>query len=245
MRSGDDGGPDSDLRLGRSALMAGFGRGSPRLLRAGQPLRCAGSSDVLYRLQSGWAYRFYDLTDGSRAIVDVYLPGDIIGFVPPGRQQPAENVLTLTTAVVDAVAAEEGLSGLLASHPVAVYVAWLLGERQRRADRLISAISCLDARGRVATMVLDFYQRLESQQLITTSSFNLPLTQHHIGSYLGLTVVHVNRVIRALRDAAVVNIEKHWVTLLDLKALAALAKVDMEAEGRDSPAAASLVEATH
>jgi hypothetical protein len=50
--------------------------------------------------------------------------------------------------------------GLMANRSTALFVAWLLSERQRRADRLLAAISSLDARGRIATMILDFHARL-------------------------------------------------------------------------------------
>jgi CRP/FNR family transcriptional regulator, anaerobic regulatory protein len=225
-----------DLDLGREVLAAKFRSGSPRVLRAGQ-LLIAGArpNDVLYRLRVGWAYRFRDLADGSRAIIEIYLPGDIIGFDTALCNGPVADVRTLTTTAVEVIAAERGLRDVISSQSIALYISWLLGERQQRTDRLLSAISCLDARGRVATMVLDFYRRLEAQKLITASSFNLPMTQHHIGSYLGVTVVHINRVIRALRDSGIVNIEKHCVSIHNLTALADLAKrdlkLDLAAEG--------------
>jgi CRP/FNR family transcriptional regulator len=219
---------ESDLTVGREALFAKFHNGSPRILRAGQLLAAsARPDDVLYRLRAGWAYRFRDLADGSRAIVDVCLPGDIMGFDNALHKRRIENVRTLTTSAVEVVAEERGLRGILESRSVALYISWLLGERQQRADRLLAAISCLDARGRVAAMVLEFYQRLEAQKLITAASFNLPLTQYHIASYLGVTVVHVNRVIRALREAGIVNIEMHCVTILNLPALVDLAKIEL------------------
>gem|GEM_PF-1547810 len=71
----------------------------------------------------------------------------------------------------------------------------------------------LDARGRVAMMMWDFYKRLLAHRLITAPIFHLPLTQTQIGSYLGLTVVHVNRVLRALREDLVVSVDKHCVTI--------------------------------
>jgi CRP/FNR family transcriptional regulator, anaerobic regulatory protein len=181
---------------------------------------------VLYRLKAGWAYRFRELSDGNRAIVDIYLPGDIVGFDAAIRGGPIANVLTLTTTAIEAITVESGLSGLMAAAPINLYIAWLLNEQQSRIELSRTAITALDARGRLAAMVLDFYHRLEVQGLVMNSSFSLPLTQHHIGSYLGLTVVHVNRVIRCLRDAGVVNIEKHCVTLMNLKALIGLAKTN-------------------
>jgi DNA-binding transcriptional regulator LsrR (DeoR family) len=56
------------------------------------------------------------------------------------------------------------------------------------------------------------------------STYNLPLTQIQIGVYLGLTVVHVNRVLRSLRDDQIVNVEKHCVTILDIEQLRRLAR---------------------
>ncbi len=82
----------------------------------------------------------------------------------------------------------------------------------------------LDARGRVAMMMWDFYKRLLAHRLITAPIFHLPLTQTQIGSYLGLTVVHVNRVLRALREDLVVSVDKHCVTILDLDALGRVAQ---------------------
>jgi CRP/FNR family transcriptional regulator, anaerobic regulatory protein len=76
-------------------------------------------------------------------------------------------------------------------------------------------------------MLLDFYQRLEIQKLTASGSFNLPLTQQQIADFLGMTVVHVNRVFHALRGDQTIKVEKHRVTILDLSTLADLAKVDV------------------
>jgi CRP/FNR family transcriptional regulator, anaerobic regulatory protein len=222
-----------DLLTGESTLATRFREGAPRLLRAGRPLAAAVQrGDVLYRLQAGWAYRFRELSDRHRAITDIYLPGDIMGFDSALCGKLPANVTTLTTAVIEVVNTEGGIGELMAVQPTGLYIAWLLNEQQCRMEALRAATACLDARGRLAAMVLDFHARLNAQGLITNATFSLPLTQHHIGSYLGLTVVHVNRVIRSLRDDAVVNIEKHCVTLLNLRALTGLAKASSATEQR-------------
>lgn len=53
---------------------------------------------------------------------------------------------------------------------------------------------------------------------------NLPLTQSQIGRYLGLTVVHINRILRSLRAQRVVYLEKHCVAILDVQQLTSLAQ---------------------
>ena len=112
------------------------------------------------------------------------------------------------------------------------YIAFLLGLRQRRSDGLLAAISGLDARGRVATMLLDFYTRLRRRKLTSGSTYNLPLSQVQIGDYLGLTVVHINRVLRSLRSERIVDLEKHCVTVLDLDRLVIMARKGGTASSR-------------
>jgi len=60
--------------------------------------------------------------------------------------------------------------------------------------------------------------------LVTASEYNLPLTQTQIGSYIGLTEVHVNRMLRSLRKERIVQMDKHCVTILNREGLRNLAQ---------------------
>jgi hypothetical protein len=73
-------------------------------------------------------------------------------------------------------------------------------------------------------MLLDFYTRLRRRKLISGSTYNLPMTQAQIGDYLGVTVVHVNRVLRSLSNDRIVRLEKHCVTILNLERLATVSR---------------------
>src|SRR5262249_38124910 len=80
-----------ELELGLQELNARF-RGSPAsILRPQKWLVTAdGSHDVICRLRAGWACQVRGLPNGRRAIIDIYLPGDIIGLDPgvePGRRR--------------------------------------------------------------------------------------------------------------------------------------------------------------
>jgi CRP-like cAMP-binding protein len=215
---------DGLLHIGRETLSERFAAGASRVLRAGQLLAAgANPHETLYRLRAGWAYRFHKFRDGTHAIVEVYLPGDIIAI----RDKEASCIRTLTTAAVEVIVQEDGLLGLIASSDVAIGLYQLLSDQQRRSDDRLAAIATLPAQGRMAAMILDFYTRLEQQKLVLASSFHMPMKQYHIASFLGITAVHVYRVIGLLRDSEIVNVEKHHATILNLSRLADLANTDL------------------
>ena len=86
---------NKQLALGRRKLRTVFGNSAPRTLKAGEILGTASDSDgEIYHLRTGWACQFSALANGCRAIVDVYLPGDVIGLDTLLRTRPLENVLT-------------------------------------------------------------------------------------------------------------------------------------------------------
>jgi len=212
-----------ELELGQQELSARFRNSPACILRPSELLVAAiGSGDAICRLRAGWACQFRGLPNGRRAITDIYLPRDIIGLDLARRTRPLKEVLTLTSVTVERIEAKDTLVDLMTSRPAALYIAWLLGQRQRRIDRRLAAISRLDARGRLATMVLDLYTRLRRRRLVTGLKYNLPLTQIQIGDYLGLTVVHLNRVLRSLRDDGIIKLERRCVTILDPERLMSL-----------------------
>lgn len=214
----------AELAIGRRNLSERF-RSSRRYdLGPNQLLaNCLGSERAIYILRAGWAYQYRDLADGRRAIVDIYLPGDVVGLDGILRSRQPQGFLTITSVAIEAIHQEDALLDLLGCRPTALYIAWLLSQRQRRADQLLASISCLDARGRLAAMLLDFYTRLRRRKLVTGLTYNLPLTQIQVGSYIGLTVVHVNRILGSLREERIVQVEKHCVTILDLEQLNSVA----------------------
>ena len=212
-----------ELMLGRRELSARFRVSPPRTLRAGELLTGAAcSSNVIYHIVAGWACQFQDYSNNHQTIAEIYTPGDVIGIDAVLRARTPEKVMTLTSVTIEVIDAEGALLDLMSSRSTALYVAWLFSRRQRRSERRLAAIASLDAQGQLATMLLDFYKRLSSQRLITASSYTLPLTQIQIAAYLGLTVAHVNRVLRLLREERIANFEKHCVTILDLGRLTRL-----------------------
>jgi hypothetical protein len=76
---------------------------------------------------------------------------------------------------------------------------------------------------RVAHFLLELLIRLQAIGLAEARSYSLPLTQAVMGDLLGLSVAHVNRSLRQLRDEGLVSIDGRSVAIKDFEGLAAIA----------------------
>jgi hypothetical protein len=88
------------------------------------------------------------------------------------------------------------------------------------------------AASRVAHLLLELSVRLELIGQGSTSRFICPLTQHDLANALGLTAIHVNRVLRNLRQLGLVVFRNSEVEFLDRTGLAELAQFDATYLGR-------------
>jgi CRP-like cAMP-binding protein len=239
-----------DLAQGKRALRAAFRQAPPQPIEAGARIITPdGPSEAVYSLSDGWAYRGREWPGGRRAIMDIYLPGDVIGLEAALMSRPSDTVVAVTPLNLQAIDTRVAMPHLLGRRPVVLFVNWLLCEQQRRVDRLAATIARFDAEGRLAMMLLDFYERLRRRELITALSYTMPLTQQQIGDHLGLTLVHVNRVLRSLREQRIVNVDRHAVMIRDIARLQSLAGRESNAPApaarrAPAPRAAVSVEAT-
>ncbi|MCB1993026.1 MAG: winged helix-turn-helix domain-containing protein, partial [Geminicoccaceae bacterium] len=64
--------------------------------------------------------------------------------------------------------------------------------------------------------------------LVKDGTILWPLTQQHVADLLGLSTVHVSRVLRRLVDSGLVRLDGRRLTVVDLPALAEVAAVDPE-----------------
>jgi CRP-like cAMP-binding protein len=116
------------------------------------------------------------------------------------------------------------LRELIADSSVAMFILAQLAEQHWRSDRLAASIGRLDAHARLCVLLLDIHDRLRHRGLINRPTFNLPLTQEQIADHLGLTLVHVNRTLRRLREEKIVLVDRQVVIIQDIERLRELAQ---------------------
>jgi CRP-like cAMP-binding protein len=207
--------------------IAGFKSGDKEV-RAGKDLFSLGDScDSVYNLVSGWMFLYNLLEDGGRQILHFALPGAVLGFHPAHGAKATYGVQALTDAVV-CVIPRKALEPLSKQHPkIAMRLAWLISRDRALAFDHLTSVGRQSTRQRVAHLLLELFIRCQAQWPgKRVEELQLPLTQEHIGDATGMTFVHVNRVLRDLREEGIVEFHYRRLRILDPDKLIDVAGID-------------------
>jgi CRP-like cAMP-binding protein len=185
-------------------------------------------------LLKGWAACSKLLPDGRRQIINFAVPGDFLGlrcFLLPKADHA---VVTITEASVSQFPQQQMVDLIRANPKFGAAVLWALSfEQAIVVDHLVN-IGRRSALERTAHLLLELEARLRLVGLSADGNFEVPVTQEDLGDVLGLTTVHVNRVLRQLRTPDLIGIRQRRVEILDrdgLEELAQFAAGYLEGEG--------------
>ena len=92
----------------------------------------------------------------------------------------------------------------------------------------LTSISKYTAETKVAYLLLSLYIRENSREPANNDYIDFPITQEHIGDALGLSSIHVNRVIQEMTMKGLIKCKKKKLTILNQQALAKMGKVDLD-----------------
>lgn len=151
-------------------------------------------------LVDGIMCRYIDDKSGLRQMVAVHLPGDFVDLHAYPLKHLDHSVGAMTAIRVATIPHYE-LDDMVAEMPELTRKLWfstLLDAAIHRA--WLFRLGRLDAMGRVAHFLCETNARLQAVELSDGVRFELNLIQSDIAEICGLTSVHVNRVIRALRE---------------------------------------------
>lgn len=179
-----------------------------------------------YVLLSGWAYRFRMFEDGRRQISRLFLPGDFIGLNAGLLGIPEQSIAALTNVEL---ARFDGASFIdLLQRSPRLWLAFLWSDTRDRfiMEERVASIGRRSAYERLAHIFMELYLRLELIGQATEDAFSLPLTQEHLADLLGLTSIHVNRVLRRLKQDGLIAVGARTIRLLSRERLMQIAEFD-------------------
>jgi CRP-like cAMP-binding protein len=209
------------LNGGRILRRAFLERPLHLIQRSGVLIRADDRDAQIVMIERGFAYCAQILPDGRRAILDILVPGDIAGLDLIVGSRLQQDVIAPGAIGYRSVNAS-AIRGMMGDRAIAIRIVGLMAETRWRRDRHMTAITRFDARERCALFLLDIYDRLRRRDLISRPTFVLPLTQEQIADHLGMTMVHVNRTLRHLREDRLAIVAQQVVIITDLAQLRAL-----------------------
>ena len=168
---------------------------------------------------SGFVCRYKILPDGKRQIMGFYIPGDMPDLQGFHMKILDNTIGTLVTSSV-ALIPHDTLQDLLDRHPGLVRVFW--------RDTLIDAAMFREwmigmgrrsAYQRIAHLLCELHVRLSAVGLAGPKGYDLPVTQNELGDALGLSTVHVNRVLQDLRSEGMIVLRGGTLHIPDWEAL--------------------------
>lgn len=175
---------------------------------------------------SGWAARCHMFSNGERQITGLLLPGDLAYSSRHATSIAVEEIVALSVcrvalisrrALHDLMEEQPAIADALQAYAAAEYAisnAWLVSLGRRNALERISHLLC------------ELQHRLHQVEADTRNSFILPLTQSDLADALGLTPVHVNRKLQALRHDHLIRLKSRNIEILDLPFLKASVSFD-------------------
>jgi len=205
------------------------------LALGGQPLKVPAHRDfVRYGEElgcscliiEGLVARFSQLDDGSRQIISLHVPGDMVdlySLMLPKSPSPLQALANTTVIRVPHKALhmlafeQHGLSAAFWRDCVvdgAIVAQWLVNVGRR------------NARGRIAHLICEMTVRYALIGELADGGFPFPITQEQLGDALGLTSVHVNRSIKTLREDGLLRMVRGRAIILDWAGLTSLAEFD-------------------
>ena len=177
----------------------------------------------VFLLLEGMAVRYRNLPDGGRQIMTFLIPGDLCDIHVFLLKTMDHSIGTLTPVRVAPIS-RDAVVQIFTKRPRISAALWWnsLQEEAMLRERIVS-LGRRDARGRIAYLLCELVWRHAAVGLTDGDTFHLPLTQTELGDTLGLTPVHVNRILKEFRALGLISVEHRQVSLLNISRLQEIA----------------------
>lgn len=174
-------------------------------------------------VQSGWACSFKVLHDGGRQIISFPVPGDCVGLRSVLLRTADHSFSTLTDAVVSPIDGSRILQTLNDFPRLATAILWAASRDEAMVVEHLVSVGRRSAIERTAHFFMELAERLNLVGLATETEFKCPLSQYVLADALGLTAIHVNRVLRKLRERDLLTVQGGKIRIYNLNDLRKLA----------------------
>ena len=177
-------------------------------------------------MADGWACSYKILADGARQIVNFQIPGDFLGIRSVLFRASDHNAEPITKIEASEVTKTDLFQTFTKTPRLATAVLWAASRDEAMVVEHLVGVGQRAAPERTAHLLLELSARLKLVGMGDKTGFDCPLTQYHLADAMGLTPVHVNRVLREIREAGLMTFQNGRVTFDDFAGLVDFANFD-------------------
>jgi CRP/FNR family transcriptional regulator len=192
----------------------------------------------VHRLVKGWAARMRLLPDGRNQLILIFLPGDLIAVKSMFLTHQTDAVVAVSAVRTERIDYRKLYVAYISDTDIAMRCVWQIIEEERRLHSWVTGHGQGSAEERLALLLLDFRGRLILSGTIAAHSltYRMPLTQVQLAEHLGITAVHVSRVLKNFRDRRIVMVRDGRVMIANLHKLTQRASALLDIYERTNPA---------
>lgn len=178
-----------------------------------------------YTLVEGWAALYLDMPHQPPHLIDIVLPGDLVGLQGSLTGRHTYSVLALTP--VRFCALDSSFLKKLIDEQGELYLALMryVAEEQSRRDTRSALIGTASPVQQLAYLFLDTFARLKALGMADGTMCPFPLRRSHLAELLGISKIHISRTLAALKRDRLIHLASDLLVIPDQQRLAEIAQV--------------------
>lgn len=190
--------------------------GPPIVLEKGNELHFRQRSrHKAFLICDGWAFTQRTLANGTRQIIDIAVPGDIVGLRCMMLRDTISKGIMLSGSTVHEIDTKTFLDLLTEAPRAAAALLWAGSRDETLLVERLASLGRRVAAERVAHFFLELKLRLKQIGKCPGDRYSCPLSQGQIADALGLTPAHLNRTLRQLRELGLLYFHDSAVEIPD------------------------------
>ena len=174
-------------------------------------------------VKDGYAMRYKLLRNGKRQILNVVLPGDIVGIPGNFFERAAYSVTAITDVTMNVCALDAYVQLCYRLPQFGLALSWIAVQEAATYAEHIIDVGRRTPIERLSHFLLELHARLHVVGRAGKTSFALPFSQEVMADVLGLSVPHLNRMMQRLRSERLIAGSERQVEFLDPGAIQAFA----------------------
>jgi len=189
-----------------------------RIHTIGQPF------DTLYIVHSGFLKTVLIDEFGNEQVLSFPMKGDLFGVDGIHTKRYASEAVALSNCDLILLPFKK-FTALGRTHAELEHAMYSVMSRELvREQAMVSMLGALSAEARVARFLVSLSDRF-AEMGYSSKLFNLRMTRHEIGSYLGLTLETVSRTLSAFNEIGLITVDQRSIGIKDPEALKTLRRL--------------------